>query len=446
MLLASSFALASNGSFQKQSKEHKELVYSSLNHPTSILLRSLTSGSDYLHAQQKLISEVMAKKDEEIVLFGKTLEQKEKASLFHQYDLFTAYLESPDLKESLDKLGFNSEAYLRGSFDSDLGKLKSYQELFTEKSAKSDLLFLFLQGKGPHKSIQELHRALEEMNETALPFLNPDLETKYLREVFKRYPILKGFLHELPGMIDAVIAFELGIISAKEFREQLHVNLFHCGPSAGYWKRFHEVFLPSSFKKNGDEELLEKLFKGSLYIKEHSDHLSYGPPSTFESFISTLFDRLSQGTSGGYKKIDWEIGGNSIANTSNLLLKTNIPWTLEQLQLLKEEAQAAHLLSEKQKTLIITLIDKSITYLNNYQSIISSHLHYEEKEGWQRLNLKINEKEHTFTYVKNIDSYFSNGQILGREQLRQHLHRELDTLFDLINEKHGSPFQGLKWP
>lgn len=448
--------------FHKTNLKHKELVYQSLDHPTSILLRGVTSGSDYLKSQQELIESVVSrvqlvdkeKVNGNVVLFGKSLSEKEIASLFHQKDLFTAYLENESLKKSLGELGFDSESYLRGSYDSDLGKLASYQELFTQRSAKSDLLFLFLQGKGPYKSVRETHIALKEMNEEVKPFLNPELSKEKLRDIFRRYPILRGFLHELPGMIDAVLAFEMGVISAKEFREQIHVNLFHCGPAAGYWGRLQEVFLPAAFSKKGDEEVLKSLFAGSLFEKGHGDHPYYGNPSTFESYISTLFDRLSQATQGGYLKIDWEIGGNPLKNANNLLLKTNVPWTIEQLESLREQAISGHLLSEKQKALILTLIEKSIQYLTNYQKHIHQALSFkenlkgklEEKNNVMTLTLSHNNEKFVLTYDDKLAAYFSNGHILGEKQMRVHLHYQLKSLFKAIERDLGDPFHGLKWP
>lgn len=428
------------------------LIDKAMQHPTSEIVREAKNSQDYINRQLELFNRIdHGHSLEESTLFGRQLAPKEKASIFHQKDLFSAYLNNPNLNKHLEELGFDGNSYLSGSYESDLGKLESYQALFTEKSAKADLFYLFVQGKGPERSIKELHLALDEMSEPRLPFLNPNLNVEELRQAFKDYPILKGFLHELPGMIDAVLAFETGLISAKEFREQIHVNLFHCGPSAGYWQFLKGHLIPQSFEVKNQKQLYKEIFKDGLFMKDGHHTLYYGAPSTFESFVSTLFDRLSQATKGGYLKIDWEIGGNPILNANALLLEKNIPWTIEQLKLLELQAKKAKLLKNEQRDLLGTLIRKSIQYLKSYQNLINERVAFERKPEGVLLKIKLVKKSKNTETVASFNNdkglyNLPNKETSSQDQARRYIHLRMNEVFSEIEAQIGDPFQGLRWP
>lgn len=429
------------------------LIEKAMQHPTSEIIKDSKDSQDYIRRQLDLFNRIDEGHSlESSTLFGQQLTPKEKASIFHQKDLFSAYLKNQELTDSLTEVGFDGASYLSGSYESDLGKLKSYQNLFTEKSPKGDLFYLFIQGKGPQKSMKELHKALDEMNEPALPFLNPNVSIKELRQIFKDYPILKGFLHELPGMIDAVLAFETGLINAKEFREQIHVNLFHCGPSAGYWQLLKSHLIPQSFERNNEKRLFQRIFKDSLFMKDGDGILYYGAPSTFESFVSTLFDRLSQATRGGYLKIDWEIGGDPIHNANSLLLEKNIPWTIEQLSLLKDQAKLAKLLKPQQKKLLQSIISKSIDYLEKYQGLLKERVLFKRDASGVTLEVSLKAKDKA-NQVFKAAFLNSNGHYLvdakdtkSQEVARRLIHHKMNEVFLEVETEIGDPFQGLNWP
>ncbi len=437
--------------------EEVRLLERALQHPTSAVIRKAASGKDYLKGQREALESIRHDHSlESSTLFGHQLSPKEKASIFHQQDLFSAYLNNPPFAQSLRDLGFDEEAYLSGSYESDLGKLKSYQALFTEKSAKGDLFYLFIQGKGPEKSLKELYVALDEMNEPRLPFLNPQMKVSEVRQAFKDYPILKGFLHELPGMIDAVLAYELNLITSEEFRAQIHVNLFHCGPSAGYWQFLKGNLIPQSFERKNQKLLFKKVFKGGLFMKGDRHNLYYGAPSTFESFVSTLFDRLSQATKGGYLKIDWEIGGNPLQNANNLLLEKNIPWTINQLQLLEEQLDDAKLIKSQQRLFLKKTIVKSIAYLEDYQKLLKDMVHF--KSGPKELILELKSKRLTENFKVIFNHETGSYRVIpplikdepsvlaSEDQIRRLVHSKMQMVFSEIEAEIGDPFQGLNWP
>lgn len=416
-------------------------------HPTSKILNHSMDSSDYLNNQKFFLDHLTRKRDEPVYTFGYQLHPKEVASLFHQKDLLNALLKNQMLFSELKELGFDVSAYIRGSIDSDMGKLKAYQELFTMPSAKSDFLFKFLQGRVAQKSWVVVREIFKQYEMPDRPFLNPNIEIQKLRNIFRSHPILLGYFHEFPGMIDAVLAYELNKLSKNEFKNQILVNLGHSGPSAGYWNYLEKVLIPKAL---GDqEEILKDVFQGTQYqLEKHGDgHPHYFSPTSFESFVSTFFDRLSQCTRGGYLKIDYEISGNPIKAVWTLLLNDNNLGTIKQLQLLKNQMQSSSHFSKEKKNFFINLSNSGILYLERYLEFLKKKVHYRKSTGEESVTVMVNNKEKKFIY-KNQKYYLfeiKKENIISKEQMRKALHKAIHPVLLRAEEKVGDPFQDSKW-
>ena len=203
--------------------------------------------------------------------------------------------------------GVNKDALYNGMADSDKGKHSSYKKLLTESSPASDALLAFCKGEGAGGPI--LREILKDAGLGDAVLLNPTLTNAQLRELFQKVPGLQGFLHEIPGMADALTALEVGALSRDQFKAQIRANLFHNGPGEGFWKLLAEVFMPGAMRGAGYDPAA--VFSGTVFGKGEGGKLSYPMPVSAEGVVHTVSDRLSQGTTGGVIKIYYEIIGFS---------------------------------------------------------------------------------------------------------------------------------------
>ena len=203
--------------------------------------------------------------------------------------------------------GINRDALYNGMADSDKGKHSSYKKLLTEASPASDALLAFCKGEGPGGSV--LREILKDGGLGDALLLNPTLTNAQLRELFQKVPGLQGFLHEIPGMADALTALEVGALTRDQFKAQIRANLFHNGPGEGFWKLLAEVFMPGAMRGAGYDPAV--VFSGTVFGKGEGGKLSYPMPVSAEGVVHTVSDRLSQGTTGGVIKIYYEIIGFS---------------------------------------------------------------------------------------------------------------------------------------
>lgn len=300
-------------------------------------------------------------------MFGRTLSAKELTSLQHQKDLLDAVVANNGLFKKLNAAGFDLEAYLRGTIDSDMGKLSAYDELWTKASRKSTLLLNVMQGRGPRKSQRVVNEVLAESGypQGMNSFINPKLSHIEIRETFEEIGAYRGYYHEFPGMVDAVTAHEMGRLSSAEFKAQLKANLFHNGPDEGFWKMLGHIFIPGAAGNSSKPRLFENTI---FHSADNPTHLTYGRPASFEAFIAVFFDRMSQGSKGGYLKIDYElIFMDPLDNVRNLVLEDSIDWTIDQLSLLRKIALESADLTEQQRQLTVDLIERGSARLSNYR-------------------------------------------------------------------------------
>lgn len=253
----------------------------------------------------------------------------ELASLKHQEDLIDA-LSNPEVSARIGLSDPELKNLVQGIIDSDAGKLDSFKAHLTKPTADSNELLNVIKG---NENSTPAGRAFQEfMSENEMGgkgLLNKDLTNDQIREIFNGAPAAQGYLHELPGMSEAIKDLNAvpPRITPEQFKKRLGANLFHNGPQAGFWEFFNDTLLPAHFDskfvrdKFTDHSGLNNFFKNTAFQGETAPNgfvkPKYPSPLTKESMIHTTFDRLSQGTSGGNTKIFLEQFNKQLAENPN---------------------------------------------------------------------------------------------------------------------------------
>lgn len=310
----------------------------------SVVLPAVASGG-YGGVKALLTANKAKKVNRQLVLAGQEfkkyetkvkdkLSPAELASLRHQEDLIES-LSNPQVSARIGLSDSEMKSLIQGIIDSDAGKLDSFKIHLTKVTPDSDELFDVIKGAN---SSTPAGRAFQEfMRENKMEgsgLLNKELTNDQIREVFNGAPAMQGYLHELPGMSEAIKDLNAGRISADQFKKRIGANLFHNGPQAGFWELFNNEILPGhvnspfvqgNFKNHTG---LNNFFKNTAFQGEKSAtgfvKPKYPGPLTKEGMIHTTFDRLSQGTSGGNTKIFLEF--------FNKTLKDNPKTTMGELK------------------------------------------------------------------------------------------------------------------
>lgn len=422
-----------------------------LKHPTSQFLKNVTNAEDYLRERRTFVESLILNKTDEIKKdhLNQNINKRELNSLVHQRELVEGIEKNPKILKELQDLGLDTGAHYRACFDSDMGKLLIYRELFTIPSEKSDFLFKFLQGKVALKSWEVIKKAFQINKMKMGTFLNSDFSPSKLRSLFHTHPILISYLHEFPGMIDAVIAFELNKLTENEFKTQILVNLGHAGPSEGYWKYLESVLLPKSFEN--DPELLKKLFTDTIYMPENESvlhHPHYPAPALFDSYIAIFFDRMSQATRSGFIKIDQEVNGDPLHAVNELLLKTNNLNTTKQIEHLKRSAMKNKIMNKEQREYVISLCNSGIKYLKNFKLFLQKQILFQENSKEVTITINSKDKHYQFFRKKGQEKlYFLNEKEMpySKEGLRKELYKALMPILISAEEQLGDPFKNNLW-
>jgi hypothetical protein len=268
------------------------------------------------------------------------------------------------------------KAMIDGIVDSDLGKFESYKELLLNESTRSsklfDLIQLNEQGALKSSTVKEMKRALSEMGHNR-SIINSKISHQEIRQGFQKVDALKGFLHDLPGLVDAAEALESGKIDPKSFRERVKANLHHNGPEQGFWKKLKGFAL-------GNAEITKKLFDKTLYHVDTSkpaslDNMKYPGSGSVGGALHRLVDRMSQGTSGGARKI--------IAETKNFLPSTraiaemiffNPDGTMEQLAETRRDISKNKVFSEQEKRVLVEKTRAMESRVQSYRQELQSRV------------------------------------------------------------------------
>lgn len=249
----------------------------------------------------------------------------ELASFRHQLDLLAAF-KNPEIVRRLGLPDSELEGLIQGVIDSDAGKLGSYKALLIQPSERSNVLFNVLKGQDKSPAGKAFQEFMHENGMTDKGLLNQKLSNDQIREVFNAAPAFQGYLHELPGISEAIDDLNRGRIKPEQFKKRIGANIFHNGPKAGFWELFNDTLLPthmkSSFVQNNiaDKDALNNFFENTAFQGERVNDLvlpKYSSPITKEGIIHTNFDRLSQGTSGGNSKIFLEFFNKTLVDKSN---------------------------------------------------------------------------------------------------------------------------------
>lgn len=246
------------------------------------------------------------------ILRKEGLVTKEFKTIDHLEDLVSS-LENPRVRQILKDSGIDVDQYLKGVVGSDFGKFSQiWKTRVLEKGPDSESLLSALKGEGNAPSAQAMREIFKDND--MKPFLNPKMDNDALRSAFQGQGGLQGYLHEIPGMVDAIKDLENGFdkltssekaVRMQQFKTRISTNLFHNGPNAGFWKIFGEGMLPGQLDSNPNAA---KIFSGTAFdsgrtTKGGSVIPAYPSPISKEGVLHTLFDRMSQATRGGMDKI-----------------------------------------------------------------------------------------------------------------------------------------------
>lgn len=300
----------------------------------------------------------------------------EKASCRHQLDLIHIFrdLDGGRLPEAYH---LDQRSWELGVIHSDMGKLAGYKRFLTDPSPASDLLIDTLTGCSTLESsglIQDLLGGQTLLNSS---FGSND----EIRGLFSDIPAFLNYFHEFPGLLDAVLAFESGLISGEQFKTQVKVTLFHNGPAVGFWKKFSDEILPTMINKSHTYDLsrVKLLLSGTPYEEQNQSSLLHYPESSgFEAILHNLYDRVSQGTRGGLDKIFKELSFLPTISIIEEFKNLSFSGTMDQIATIEQFARQDQDLNPAQKRLIGRIAEHSIGYLDRFQTLFKSLVRVDE--------------------------------------------------------------------
>ncbi len=239
------------------------------------------------------------------------LVDKELKTIDHLQDLVSVS-ENPRVRQLMKDMKIDVEDFSVGVVNSDFGKFgKIWQDRVLRKGPDSDAVINALKAEGSSPSAAAMREIFSDSGMKS--FLSRNLSNDEIRDVLTKKPVLQGYLHEMPGMLDSIQDLENGFdklsaaekkIRVEKFKTRMKTNLFHNGPNAGFWKTFGENILPGQLD---DNPLAQKFFKDTAFDggpnARGTTVPKYPGPVSKEGVLHTLFDRMSQGTRGGMDKI-----------------------------------------------------------------------------------------------------------------------------------------------
>ena len=323
------------------------------------------------------------------------LAPKEVKSILHQQDLITG-TRNPEVIKVLKKAGVDFQGLKFGMLDSDVGKILAFQEdLLLKPTKDSDELFDNLRGVSKSPAAQELRTILKKNGFTHPHLLNPSLENHEIRQIIAEVPVLRGYLHELPGMQLAIRDLNAGSISKRQFRERFLANLAHNGPHEGYWSFLSNNIVADALA-NAKHPRAKELFANTIYESKKLPNgvvvPKYPSPQSPAGIVHCVFDRLSQGTRGGVDKIFYELGGAVLANNPKAAIRSigiapntglqlphemligNPEKTMRQLLALQHHAGTSSLFSKTQQTELSHFVGGAILRLAKQNKFIKDHI------------------------------------------------------------------------
>lgn len=266
-------------------------------------------------------------------------------------------------------------------------------------------------------------------------------------------PVLRGYLHEAPGMQLAIRDFNSGNISKEQFRERFLANLGHNGPNEGYWSILSNNLVPNALAK-AQHPKAKSLFEGTIYQSGKTANgvavPVYPSPQSVEGVVHSVFDRLSQGTRGGVDKIFYELGGAKLAaspktaireigmapNTGlqlpHEMLVGNPEKTMLQLKALQKHAGTSPIFTKTQQGELSQFVNGAITRLEKQNQFVKENLDVvrDEKGVIQKMTLRFQNQKITITNDTQADEV--------ADSMSKMLHHEENL--------HGEPFKDFVLP
>eukprot|EP00923_Selenidium_pygospionis_P013362 GHVN01023146.1.p1 GENE.GHVN01023146.1~~GHVN01023146.1.p1 ORF type:complete len:498 (+),score=32.01 GHVN01023146.1:112-1605(+) len=297
-------------------------------------------------------------------------------SVRHQRDLLRTL--DPDKNAQLfAELGMTQDqiqGMREGILDSDKGKIRAYKKLLTQFSVRSEKLYdalrLRVNGTVNASVIHELRTIVDKMGFVGRSIFNSKTTNSEFRELMQENPGAQNYLHEMPGLIDAVELRENGIISAERFSERVKANFFHNGPDAGFWVKLKGFVFHDNVTAN-------KMLGNTIFLAP-CGHIEYPESKSVAGLLHRMADRLSQGTRGGMVKLVYEtrhvLTGNRALAEMSLLNPLN---TVQQLHLAHEETSLAlddGSLGSKQAGILHTQISKVIGRIEHHHKLMWSRI------------------------------------------------------------------------
>lgn len=370
---------------------------------------------------------------------------KEAFSIAHQADLLQA-IDNLPVKKLLAQNGFDIRKYVFGALDSDVGKLGEFWKSSLAHTPENLALASFLKAQPSTKSGAALRAVLDRMGFQGKSLINPALSDQEVLDLLAKPEnrILWGAFHEFPGMKFAIEAYERGQITQQQFMDRIETNLFHNGPHEGFWGFFMGTLVPNNAK---DSELLTRgtVFRKGEKVAEHGHILpvlEYPSPQCFECRVHTFFDRLSQGTAGGIKKIFAELAtapGSPLAKAKDLL--TNNPAsTIKQLQVLAALPNSGDRLKPGQILAIQDLTSAGSKRIAALQKFIASTVVFDQPLGGAA-----NPVTMTLHYINQAgvtvtESFTADASLENHAKVA----RALEELLNAEEQKNGIAIQSLK--
>lgn|GEM_PF-2282757 len=234
---------------------------------------------------------------------------KELLSLEHQITLIRRTLKASELfskKRGLqnEEAGEEFPADVRDAIaDSDKGKLlerqkESWAPETEEQRVRSDaFLNLISLRPGGTEVMTRAQKILEEVlisdfdGKPGEGIFNAKFSNDQIREIVGKTPVMRGALHDLPGLYDAYIEFARTGNEIR-FRNRVRYNFSHNGPGRNgdfsvFWGGLFKILLPGGLKAAGAAEF----FEGTIYSRD--GQIRYPEGSSKGWFLHTATDRLS---------------------------------------------------------------------------------------------------------------------------------------------------------
>ncbi|AZZ37090.1 hypothetical protein CIK05_09895 [Bdellovibrio sp. qaytius] len=397
----------------------------------------------------KTTPELEAQVDQYIeALKSSGLAPKEIKSIFHQEDLIAATRNAVVI-EVMKKASVDFQGLKFGMLDTDVGKIAKFQELLLLKPTKeSEELFDSLRGVVNTPAANEIKAILKHQGFAYPNLLNPNLTNQEIREIIAELPVLRGYLHEMPGMQFAIRDYNTKNITKDQFRERFLVNLGHNGPNEGYWSYLSNTVVPAALAK-AKHPKAKILFADTIYASEKIENgvvvPNYPLPQSTAAVVHAVFDRLSQGSRGGVDKIFYELGGTMLADNQKSALRgigippntgLQLPYemlignpekTVLQLQALQKHAATSPIFNKTQQKVLSHFVGGAIKRLQIQNEFIKQNFETtkDASGAMQKMTLHYASKSVTFTNDTPADEV-ANAM---REMLR---HEE---------SLHGEPFK-----